>query len=355
MDTPTGKTKEPSEANDTNRQPGKRRRVIDVRHILTAIGVVGLAGVLLLNRGQLDQFIHVIHQLRWYVLLLVVLVQLTSYYMNALYYQSILRVFGYRVTAMRVFEGALATNYVNYILPSAGMAGAGFLSQVLSPEVPRGEGVLAQFVRYAFSSLAVFLMLPVGFTLVVLSNVHTSGTHTIVTTAILSFVLIIVLAVDIVELIRREAPLRKLVKRIARLFHKRFAKFDEETVEHFVDEFYVGVHMMVRQRRHLLIPFIWSIFYIVVEMATFYLAFLAFGRTVNPWVAIMGYLLANISSVFGGAFFSTGVFEFSMAGTLVALGQPLAFAVPVTLTYRILNLLIGLPPGFVYYNKYLPK
>src|SRR5579884_2863410 len=113
---------------------------MSIRHILAVIGILGLAFVLLLNKGQLTQFIHVIHNLRWYVLVLVVAVQFTSYYMNALYYQSILRVFGYRIKAMRLFEGALATNYVNYILPSAGVAGAGFLSQVLSPEVPRGEG-----------------------------------------------------------------------------------------------------------------------------------------------------------------------------------------------------------------------
>jgi uncharacterized protein (TIRG00374 family) len=326
-----------------------------LRRILTIIGILGLAIVLLLDRGQLDKFIHVIRDLRWYVLVLVVLVQFTSYYMNALYYQSILRVFGYRIRATRLFEGALATNYVNYILPSAGMAGAGFLSQVLSPEVPRGEGVLAQFVRYAFSSLAVFLMLPVGFGLIILSHVHGGGSHTITETAILSFIGILLLAVIVIELIRRETPFRKLVKRTARLLHKRFKRFDEATVEHFVDEFYVGIHVMVKQRHHLVVPFMWSIFYIVVEMATFYLAFLAFGKTVNPGVAIMGYLLANIASVFGGALFSTGVFEFSMAGTLVALGVPLAFAVPVTLSYRTINLLIGLPPGFFYYNKYLPK
>lgn len=328
---------------------------MNLRRILLLIGILGLAVVLLLNKSQLDEFAHVIKHLRWYVLLLVIFVQLTSYYMNALYYQSILRVFGYRVKAIRVFEGALATNYVNYILPSAGMAGAGFLSQVLSPDVPRGEGVLAQFVRYAFASLAVLLMLPVGFGLVILSNIHASGRHTIITTAILSLVIIIMLAAVIIELIRREAPLRRLVKRVARKLHKRFKRFDDETVEHFVDEFYFGIHRMMEQKQRLLVPFIWSILYIVVEIATFYLSFVAFGKVVNPGIVIMAYILANIASVFGGTFFSTGVFELGMAGTLVALGQPLAFAVPVTLTYRIVNLLIGLPPGFYYYNKYLPK
>lgn len=326
-----------------------------IRRALFGIGLLGLAIVILLNRGQISTFFHDIQKLKWYVLALVVFVQFSSYYLNALYYQSILRVFGYQIKALRLFEGALATNYINYIVPSAGMAGAGFLSQVLSPEVPRGEGVLVQFVRYAFSSLAVLLMMPVGFSLVILSNVHASGTRTIVTTAILSVVVIIVLAYLIVLLIRKEASLRRVVAWLGRRFRKLFGNFREDSIQHFIDEFYVGIHTMARQKRRLTVPFVWSIVYIVIEIATFYLAFLAFGKVVNPGVAIMGYLLANIASVFGGTLFSTGVFELGMAGTLVALGQPLAFAVSVTLTYRIVNLLVGLPPGLYYYDKYLPR
>ena len=126
-----------------------------LRNILFLIGVLGLAVVLLLNRHQLESFWQLLKSLRWYIVILIILIQLASYFLNALYYRSILRVFNRQVDVERLFEGALAANFVNYIVPTMGLAGAGYLSQVLSPDVPRGEGVLAQLMRYALSGLAV--------------------------------------------------------------------------------------------------------------------------------------------------------------------------------------------------------
>jgi uncharacterized membrane protein YbhN (UPF0104 family) len=111
---------------------------------------------------------------------------------------------------------------------------------------------------------------------------------------------------------------------------------------------------MTSNKRRMLVPFAWSMVYIVIEVFTFYLTFLAFGRVENVGIVIMAYLFANIASTFGGVFFSTGTFELGMAGTLVALGTPVALAFSVTVVYRVLNLVISLPPGFFYYRKYLP-
>ena len=111
---------------------------------------------------------------------------------------------------------------------------------------------------------------------------------------------------------------------------------------------------MTKHKRKVLPSYGWSIVYIIVEVATFYLTFLAFGRTDNPGIVIMAYLFANIASIFGGVIFSVGVFEIGMTGTLVALGLPFVLALSATTVYRILNLIIGLPPGFYFYRKYLP-
>ena len=110
---------------------------------------------------------------------------------------------------------------------------------------------------------------------------------------------------------------------------------------------------MMLSKFKMLRPFCWSIIYILVEMLTVYVAFLALGKLVNPGIVIMGYLLANIASTLGGTFFSTGVYELGMLGTFVAFQIPFALALSVTLVYRVLNLIIGLPPGFIYYRKYL--
>ena len=110
---------------------------------------------------------------------------------------------------------------------------------------------------------------------------------------------------------------------------------------------------MVAHKAKMLAPFVWSMLYIIVELTTPYMVFLAFGKAVNPGIVVMAYLIANIVSIFGGVFFSTGIFELGMAGTMVSLGVDFTLAVSVTTVYRVANLLIGLPPGFFYYRKYL--
>ncbi len=331
----------------------ERKFHIKLRSIFSLLGLIGLFFVILLNRHQFSSFWHLLDSLRWYIIFLIVIVQVGSYWVNALYYRSILRIFSHNISLPRLFQGALATNFVNYILPSLGLAGAGYLSQVLSPEVPRGKSVLSQFMRYALSALAVLVMIPVGFILVDLSI--NSG-HTIVRVTLFSAIGITVFAICILALVYYESILRRIVKFVIKSVKRIYPKFhSEEVTEDFVNEFYKGYHAMVSNKRRMLMPFAWSIIYIIIEIMTFYMAFLAFGKVENLGVVIMAYLFANIASIFGGVFFSTGIFELGMAGTLVALGTPLALAFSTTIVYRVLNLIIGLPPGFYFYRKYLPS
>ena len=324
-----------------------------LRSIFLAIGLAGLAVVIFLNLHQLKSFFHILSTLKWYVLVLVVIVQILSYFLNGLYYRSILRVFNYHnIGIVRLFEGAIAANFVNYIIPSAGFAGAGFFSQVLYPDVPRGKGVLVQFMRYGLSALAVLVMLPVGIGLVLITS---KGNSNINHLAIVASLAILAVALTIAYLINQEAWVRKAINWLEHRFKRLFRKIPKDRLEDFIDEFYLGFHTMVAKKSKMIIPFGWSLVYIIVEMLTLYLVFLAFGQVVNPGIVIMGYLVANITSVLGGTFFSFGVFELGMVGTFVALGESFALSLSITLVYRVLNLIIGLPPGFYFYRKILLK
>jgi uncharacterized protein (TIRG00374 family) len=328
-----------------------RRPILNLRNVFALLGLVGLGIVVLVNRDQFRSFWHLLASLRWYVLAAVVVVQLGSYWVNALYYRSILNIFSYDVGVVRLFEGALATNFVNYIVPSVGLAGAGFLSQVLAPEVPRGESVLTQLMRYALSALSVLVMMPVGFLLIVLSG---DAGRTIVKVTLSSAAAITVFAFCLLALVQHESVLRGATNWLISVVKRCYRTFTgEAAVRHFIDEFYVGYHLMMSKKVRMLVPFGWSMIYIIIEVFTFYMAFLAFGRVEDLGIVIMAYLFANIASTFGGVFFSTGTFEMGMAGTLVALGTPLTLAFSVTVVYRVLNLVIGLPPGFYFYRKYL--
>jgi len=331
----------------------KHKPKISLRNLFSILGIIGLGIVVLFSRGEFTSFWRLLSNLRWYIIVLVIIIQIASYWLNAMYYRSILRIFSFEVTITRLFEGALAANFVNYIVPTIGLAGAGYLSEVLKPEVPRGVSVLVQFMRYALSGLAVLVMLPVGFLLILTAK---ETDHAIVKLTIAAAIGIAVLVIVLVALVQQETALRRLVDWLMRGVKRVYPKFKSEVnVRKFIGDFYVGYRIMTKSKLRMLIPFAWSIVYILVEIATFYLAFLAFGKIAALGVVVMAYLFANITAIFGGVFFSTGIFELGMIGTLVTLGTPFSLAFAITTVYRVLNLLIGLPPGYFYYRKYLPK
>ena len=46
-----------------------------------------------------------------------------------------------------------------------------------------------------------------------------------------------------------------------------------------------------------------------------------------------------------------GIYEALMTAVLVATGVPAAVSIPVTVMYRVLSMLVQLPPGYYYYHK----
>lgn len=324
---------------------------INIAHLFTVIGLIGLVLVVVFNHRQFSLFIQVIHHVNVYLLIAVIFAQVFCYFINAVYYRSILRIFGYRMHLSRLFEGALAANFVNYILPTLGLAGAGYLSQVLAPEVSRAISVLTQLTRYAFSALSIVLMMPVGFGIIYLSG---SSAHGVIHYMVIATISIIVLGAIILFCLAREAWLKKGVARCSHMLKRHFRSFPDQAFMHFIDEFYNGYHQLNSRPPLLLRPFGWSIAYILFEMATLYIVSIAFGNIINPGIIIIGFLFANIVSILGGVFFSSGVFELGMAGTFVALGAPISVAFAVTIVYRVMNLLIGLPLGYIFYRKYVP-
>ncbi len=329
----------------------KQPKRINIARLFTVIGLIGLVLVIVFNHRQFGLFLQVIHRVNVYTLIAVILVQIFCYFINAVYYRSILRIFGYYLGLGRLFEGALAANFVNYILPTLGLAGAGYLSQVLSPEVPRGISVLTQLTRYAFSAFSIILMMPIGFAIIYYSG---TDAHGVTRYMIVATIAIAVLAVLILFCLAREIWLKASLAKSLRLLKRRFKGLPDRAILRFVDEFYGGYHQLNERRIQLLRPFGWSIVYILFEITTLYIVCLAFGTVLNPGIVIVGFLFANIVSIFGGVFFSSGVFELGMAGTFIALGIPISIAFAVTIVYRIMNLLIGLPPGYVFYRKYVP-
>ncbi len=324
----------------------------------STVGLIALILILVLNFGHFQQFVEIIGRARWYILLFILVAQAFSYLSKSKYYQSFFAIFGYRLAIRKLYEAALAINFVNQAFPSGGVSGASYLSRFLKDDVPVGKTTLAQLGSYVFTFLSFLAVLSFGFVLLFLGNNLSKVTVRIV---VLFILLIIVSGLLLVTVVNDRQRIEKLAERIVgflnrtklKLFKRRRVVVRHEHLKRFFDEFYEGYHFLMQERGHWPRLLGFSLGGNVAEVATVYVVFAAFGVWVNPGVVIVGYTIANMLSIVSIVSSGAGLYEATMVGAFVALGVPFALALSVVLVYRVLNFVVFLPAGYLIYRKNL--
>ena len=97
-------------------------------------------------------------------------------------------------------------------------------------------------------------------------------------------------------------------------------------------------------------PFKWTMLMNLTEISTIFVVYLAFGTLVNPGAIIISYAVANIAGLVAVLPGGVGIYEGLMTAVMASAGVPRALALSATLVYRVLNMIIFLPIGFILYQ-----
>jgi uncharacterized protein (TIRG00374 family) len=331
---------------------------MNMRRVLTLLGLFGLAYLAIANLGQADKLAAALRGIHWYVVPLLIIMQVFSYWANAGFYRAFFRMTDRHVGLYQLSEISLAVNFANTVIPAGGVAGATFLAQAVHSEVPHGQATLSQIGRYIFTFLSYFVILGLGFILLFFGgNIGQISVRFIILIMLVLLVGALVLIMIFAERQRLEAVVLPIVRGVnfgwRKILRQSVPLIEPDRVRVFLDDFYEAYMELSRHRRYRLQLFGWGLTGNVFEVLSVYVVFVGFGHWVNPGVVIAAYTFAIISSIAGFLTNGIGVYEAGMIGTLTALGQPFSLAFAVVLLYRALSLILFLPPGFYYYRKYL--
>jgi uncharacterized protein (TIRG00374 family) len=105
--------------------------------------------------------------------------------------------------------------------------------------------------------------------------------------------------------------------------------------------------------RELKMPFLYMLIANITEVAAVYVVYIAFDRLVNVGAVILAYAIANFAGLISVLPAGIGVYEGLMTGVLAATGIAAGLSIPVTIMYRVLNMIIQLTPGYYFYQKAL--
>jgi uncharacterized protein (TIRG00374 family) len=327
-------------------------------NILTVFALVALIYAV---RHQLYDTIRNFSRVNVWVILLLIPVEWLNYHAQAKLYDGLFRMVGNKLKYSFLFETSLELNFVNSVFPSGGVSGISYFAMRMRSErekITGGRATLVQLMKLALLFLSFEILLIAGLVCLALGG-HVNNFVILIGGSVSTLLLVGTFAfIMIIGHERRiQATFTFLTSVLNRIIHVVRPK-NPETINMgrlriAVDELHQNYKLIEQHRRELKNPFWWAFIANLAEVAAVYVVYVAFGHLVNPGSVILAYSIANFAGLVSVMPGGVGIYEALMTGVLVATGVPAALSLPVTVMYRVLNMLIQLPPGYIYYHRTL--
>jgi uncharacterized protein (TIRG00374 family) len=247
-------------------------------------------------------------------------------------------------------------NFVNSVFPSGGASGFGYIGIRLKKlGVPVSKSTLTQVTRHSLTFLSFIFYLVVALFLLAIvgtaSRLMVLISSTIIFLVIAGFIFLIYIVSSRSRIRRFTAFLPKLINSVIGVFRKKNKQtIDITRIEKLFSDLHDDFLQVRKNWTQLKVPFLWTLLMNFTEILTIYVVYLAFGEAVNPGAVIIAYAVANIAGLIAIIPGGIGIYEGLMTLVMASAGIPKALALSATIVYRVLNMIIFLPIGFVFYQ-----
>ena len=257
---------------------------------------------------------------------------------------------------------ALEMNFVNHVLPSAGVSGISYMTWRLSKlHISPARATAAQLVRFAMSYAAFITLLVIAlFVITVDGNIN----RWVVLLSLLIIVGMVGVTFGGIYLVSSNQRsewfsdwMTNVVNRIIRVvtFGRKKDTIRSEPIKKFLFELHTEFLTLRRERSVLIRPYLWGILFTAFDIAVYMITFWALGLVVSPAPILIAYGLASMAAVVvvtpGGA----GVYEAIMVSFMATAGIQADAAIAATLLARVAMLLGTIGLGYVFYQQALVK
>lgn len=337
---------------------------MSVRTWLSIVTFILIAVIIFFTRHELVRAFELLGQVNLWILALLLPVQLLMYFAGGEMMFSYLRskkVISHVPPATQA-QLALEMNFVNHVLPSAGVSGVSYMTWRLGKlGVSPGRATMAQVVRFAmgFASFAFLLAIAV---LVVTIDGNLNRWIILVSASLVMFMAIV--TVGGVYLISNRKRIDKFAKWITRTANrlvwrltrgKKRVILRAEQVEAFFDDMHGDFMELAKDKRKLIQPFLWGLLFTAMDVAVFWVTFWALGQPVNPAPILIAYGVATLAGFVvvtpGGA----GAYEAIMVTFLAIAGLDQGAAIAGIVLARVILLLSTIGFGYLFYQHALIK
>lgn len=257
---------------------------------------------------------------------------------------------------------ALEMNFVNHVLPSAGVSGISYMTWRLGRYgVSPGRATAAQLVRYVAGFASFITLLLIAVVLVTIDGNINRLTILLSSTIVGCMIGGTFGLIYLVSNKRRADAfalwLARFTNRCVRTITggRRRVVVHAEPIQQFFEEMHQEYLTIRHERKVLLKPYLWGLLFNLMDVMLFVITFWALGAAVNPAPVLVAYGLASLAGFIlvtpGGA----GAYEAIMVSFLATAGINPGVAIAGTLLTRVIILLGTIGVGYFFYQHAIIK
>lgn len=312
-------------------------------------------------RHQLVETLKNLARVNAWTLLLLIPIEVLNYHAQAKMYQGLFGIVGNKLSYKFLVKASLELNFINHVFPSGGVSGISYFgARMRSDRITGGKATLVQIMKLLLLVISFELLLIVGLLFMAIGG---RVNDLVILVAGSLSTLMVVGTVGFVFLLGSQkrisvffSSLTKLINRTIQIIRPKHPEtIDMQRAERLFDELHNNYKLIESRWRELKQPFWYAFLANLTEVLAVYAVFLAFGHAVNLGSVILAYAVANFAGLISVLPGGVGIYEALMAAVLAAAGVPAGLSLPVIVMYRVINTVIQLPPGYIYYHRSLNK
>jgi len=327
--------------------------------IVNVLTVVALVVLIYAVRHQLIDTLDNLKKVHLWALALLIPIEWLNYDAQARLYRGLFKVVGNNLSYKFLFKTSLELNFVNSVFPSGGVSGISYYGmRMRGKDITGAKATLVQIMKLMLLFLSFEILLIMGLLFMAIGG-RVNNLVILVMSSVST--LLIVGTVAFVMIIGHErrinasfTAITKALNWFIHLFRPRHPEtINVAKARASVEELHHNYKLIESQYKQLKWPFFWAFVANLVEVLAVYVVYIAFGHWVNLGSIILAYSIANFAGLVSVLPGGVGIYEALMTATLAATGVPAALSIPVTVMYRVLNMVVQLPAGYYYYHKNL--
>lgn len=333
------------------------------RHWVSILSFVAVLVLIVFSWHDIVQAFGLLQRTQWWIIALVVPVQIFSYYASGEILVSFLRAKKelLHLKPLQVARFSLEFNFVNHVLPSGGLSGISYANwRFKQLGVSTARITLAQAMRFIVSFAAYVALLMISILLLAIDGNVNRLMLTFAASLSTLIVLSTLLFVYVVSSTSRSRTIARQITNAANAVIRRFAKKSKHSVQlEKVEHFFLQMHADYVEIRHnprqLIRPLVWGFVFIILDVMLFFLVFASFGQFVNPAALLVAYGLAGVAAVFVATPGGAGAYEAVMISVLASTGISQGTTIVGILLARVILLVMTIGSGYIFYQLALIK